>query len=156
MWTAIIAATLMSLIGYQSLLAETNVQTTAESSKAEVAAANMATYRFAVVAYANSHPRYTGTALPTDLSLPTGYAAPTTPIWSHYIARDGTIVIYAIAPVSAGLNSAINRLVGDSTMVIETDNTGAPAMQLTTAAKNAMTLRSLKIPNAPVWFAHRE
>ena len=155
MWIAIIAATLMSLIGYQSLLAETNVQSTAENTKAEIAAADMATYRSAVVAYAAANPLATSPIPSASLTFPTGYAAPTTPAWSNYIATDGTIVIYCIAPVPAGLNSAINRLVGDSTMVIETDNAGEAAIRSTTAALDAMTKRSQKVPNAPVWFAHR-
>jgi hypothetical protein len=155
MWIAVIAATLMSLIGYQSLLAETNVQNSYDSAEADLAAADMATYRFAVVDFANAN---TGasTALMTDLRFPLGHTGSTLSKWSNYIAADGTILIYAIAAAPAGLNSAINRLTGDSTMVVETSGSATSTAQpLTTAATNALARRSTIIPNAPVWFAHR-
>ena len=156
MWIAVIAATLMSLIGYQSLLAETNVQNSYDSAEADLAAADMATYRFAVVDFAIANAGVTGTALTTNLRFPLGHIGSTSPKWSNYIAADGTILIYAIAAAPAGLNSAINRLTGDSTMVVETSGSATSSAQpLTTAATNALARRSRIIPDAPVWFAHR-
>lgn len=154
MWIAVIAVTLMSLIGYRSLQTETNVQNTFDSGQADVAAADMATYQFAVVAYANSNPASYGAVSPTSLTHPIGYTTNYAK-WSSYIASDGTILIYAVAQPPVGLSSAINRLVGDSTMVVETNAAGATSQPLTTVASLAMSNRTTIIPNAPVWFAHR-
>jgi hypothetical protein len=158
MWTAIIAATLVSLIGYQSLLAETNVQNSRENAPAEMAAADMATYRFSVVAYADANPLAIGPIPSTLLTFPTGYVAPNPPMWSNYISGDGTIIIYAtaLAHAPAGLNSAINRLVGDSTMVMEANIAAGPtSTSLPQSTKDALAGRTAPDLDAPVWFAHR-
>ena len=155
MWIAIIAATLMSLIGYRSLLAESNMQTTFDNGQAETAAADMATYQFAVVEYANANPIAVGAVSATNLTRPIGYTT-TYSRWSSSIAVDGTIIIYAVVQPPVGLSSAINRLVGDSTMVVETDSAGEPTSGTWTGvATIALANRTPKIPNAPVWFAHR-
>lgn len=158
MWLAIVATTILSLMGYQSLLAEAKVHDSQDSARADMAAADMATYRSAVINYANTHPAFSSSAVPsTSLSFPTGHVSASSPMWSNYIGGDGTILIYAVVTPPAGLSSAINRLVGDSTMVIETSGaTALTTTPLTTVAANALATRSPVIPDVPVWFAHRE
>lgn len=157
MWIAVIAATLISLIGFQSLRAETNVQNSRENAQADLAAADMATYRFAVVAYADANRSSFGPAPTASLTFPTGYVPLNPPMWSNNISGDGTILIYAVAQPPAGLNSAINRLVGDSTMVLETNIAANQASaKLPASTQAALASRTAPFINAPVWFAHRE
>ena len=184
MWIAIIVATIMSMIGYQSLLVQAAVPPTHDAATAQSLAADMATYRFAVVAYANDNPAVTGTVADAALHFPTGYIAPNPAMWSNLISSDGTIVIFAARTPPVGLTSAINRLAGASPMLVQPGaNTvvsrlpptaSANAVQnaqgqfvgqnnafalsatpVTPAAQAIIASLPVTINNVPVWFAHR-
>ena len=182
MWIAVIIATFMSLIGYHSLIAQAAVPATHDAAIAQSMAADMATYRFAVVAYANANVTFTGTVPTTALHFPTGYIAPATPMWSNEIFSDGTIIIFATATPPVGLTSAINKLAGTSPMLVQPNlvtatatvqtpdradanvqglsasqsvDTGSTTVSLTSAAQTALSALPTMINNVPVWFAHR-
>lgn len=184
MWIAIIFATIMSMVGYQSLIVQAAVPPTHDAATAQALAADMATYRFAVVAYANDNPTVTGTVADTALHFPTGYIAPNPAMWSNMIYIDGTIAIFAARTAPVGLTSAINRLAGASPMLVQPNATTfvsrLPPTASLTAVQNAqgqfvgqnnafaltttpVTLAAqaiiaslpTTINNVPVWFAHR-
>ena len=167
MWIAVIAATLISLIGYQSLLVEASVANLQDSAEAEQHADDMAIYRSAVVAAANSPATtITNNFVPNvDQFLPIGYAAPKGgSMWTNTILADGTIFIHAIATRTPppGLVSAINRRASSSPMLVQPEvvasnsgNSGSTAGDPTSIAHSIMSSEPAAIRNVPVWLAHQ-
>lgn len=166
MWMAVIAATLLSLIGFNSLLVEAAVPSSRENAMAEWQATDMAAYRFAVVSFANvpANAGFVGTVPRTSLSFPLGYIPPPTAMWTNDIQADGTILIYAaIDPPVSGLTAAINRQVSSSPMLVQPYVTASASSSapngtvdaLTPLARSVMSGKSTAIQHVPVWLAHR-
>jgi hypothetical protein len=154
MWIAVVIAMFASLIGYQSILAQATDPTPHDAQIAQSLADNMTSYRFAVVAFANANPAFVGTATDAQLAgpaptyFPTGYVAPSPPMWSNVIQADGTIAIYATRLPASSLMGPLNLLSMQSPLV---GQISAPPATVTTTTTTVLKNAAAN-PNAPGQF----
>ena len=162
MWYIAILSIMITAGGYFTFTTQENLAH-AESAKNSTLARDMATYREAVVAYFASHPGNSH-----SVSLPHLRAANLFPswsslnnasnasIWANYRASDGTIYIYATAPIPAELAHEITELSRNSVM------TGVFRRGDTTLHSPVFGDTGIPLPNqadvripdtSPVWIA---
>lgn len=166
MWMAVIAATLISLIGYKSLLVEAAASDSQDNATAQRIADDMAIYRFAVIDRVNAIglPGPAGPIPFGDLTFPLGYVPPPgAPMWSNQIEPDGTILIFAARTPPVGVASAINQRASSSPLLVQPEVTVGTSSAAPNGTVNTHTalVRSVvagqpaALQHVPVWLAHR-
>jgi len=159
MWYIAILSIMIAAGGYFTLNIQDNL-THAESAKTTILARDMAIYRDAVIAYFASHPGSAHTVSLQNLRdanlFPSWSPLNSASIWANYRASDGTIYIYATAPISAELGQEITELSSNSVMtgVFRRGDTTLHSPVFGDTGIPLPSQADLQIPNAsPVWVA---
>jgi hypothetical protein len=155
MWMIWILMIMTSIAGYYSLSDQIS-SPPPESMKSADLAGSMAIYRAAVLRYATANPSFTGTVADSNLSFPTWYRPLSPPLWTNYIAADGTIVIYASSLPPMTITSEIVSLSRNSVLAGQA-NAATHTLDSPVFGNNQIPLPAgLSIPNgSPVWLAKR-
>ena len=162
MWYIAILSIMVTAGGYFTLTTQGNLAH-AESAKTSTLARDMATYREAVVAYFASHPGSSHTVSLQHLRAANLFPswsslnnASNASIWANYRSSDGTIYIYATAPISAELAHEITELSRNSVLtgVFRRGDTFLHSSIFGNTGIPLPNPADVQIPDAsPVWIA---
>lgn len=131
MWNAMVLTVMMSVAGYYAMTGQERMMT-AEQSQTVNLADDMAVYRQLVVNYFTANPGFTrNAAVPSgDLTVPDWVKPLNIARWSNYIDGDGTIYIFAAAPLPVSITSDIVKLSRNSVLAGEAVAAAGGALHL--------------------------
>jgi hypothetical protein len=162
MWYIAILSIMITAGGYFTFTTQGNLAH-AESAKTTALARDMATYREAVTAYFASHSCSAHTVSLQQLRAANLFPswsslnnASNASIWGNYCSSDGTIYIYATAPISAELTHEITALSHNSVMtgVFRRGDTSLHSPVFGNTGIPLPNQADVQIPDAsPVWVA---
>jgi hypothetical protein len=156
MWAIVILVVMSALSGYYVLVDET-YQAPVADMKALDLAGDMGVYRAAVMAYLRANPGFSsGTVPDTALAatFPSWYVR--SPLWTNYVAADGTIAVYASTLPAMKIVSQLFAESQRSILVGEADS-GTNTLRSPVYGNTGIPLPAgAAIPNgSPVWLARR-
>jgi hypothetical protein len=148
MWPLCILLAFASLAGYFSLADAVRDPVAAQAQQADLAA-NMATYRAALVRYLAAHPTFSGVVPDANLQFPSWYVR--YPWWRNDVS-DGTIVVYADGAVPANFTSEVVRLSNNS-MLAGAANGATHRLYSPVFGDTGIGLPAVVPDRATVWLA---
>lgn len=158
MWTGWVTLALAGSCGLYVMQEHHDDQALALAGNGAALASSMAVYRDAVVRYADAHPAFQGTAPRTHLDLPAWYAEPDPGLWSHHVAADGLIAVYAVRLPALDIGADLAQVAHGSELAGRA-NPGAGRIDPAVPGGGAVALPAIPGPaleaGAPVWLAHR-
>lgn len=118
MWNFALLTAVAAMAGYYALLIEQGGAAVADARTAHLAA-QMATYRSAVLTYARTHPGTPGQVATADLMplLPASFSAASAENWRNYIDASKMTYVFAATPLTMNIVADVIKIAGNPLQV---------------------------------------